>query len=111
MEDEQQPQNQFSWGRWFIIMIAIFFVVRMCVPTTNVDSRTYTVHLKTAIITVEGVGDAVVVEAGEYRWTNYGATLEIKRWGRVIVVPVSNILYIEAWDPTQQPQQPQRGDF
>ena len=91
MENEKV---RFSFVRWIIASIIIMLILRMCINVPSGDTRAYVIYLKEPVHDVA----ELAVNQDEYRWTNYGATIEVYRFGRTLIIPASNIRYIEAWD-------------
>ena len=103
MQEEESKTSGQVFLRWILIFGVVWLMVSLCTGGNNQDNRSYTIHLRESmkVKMTNPNEEVVVIHVEKYQWTNYGAILQIERLGRIIMIPTSNIKFIESWDPNQ----------
>ena len=101
---EEDPRPRQIFFRWLLIFGTVWLVLFLFGGGNKQDNRSYTIYLKEPMrVEMTDPGKEVaVIHVERYQWVNYGATLQIERLGRIILIPTSSIKFIEAWDPANE---------
>jgi len=93
----KQADTGINWLKWGAVSLCIWIMLSLC--SSPQETRPYTVYLKVPmqVDMVDHNKEVTMIHVEKYTW--FGNMLKIERLGRIILIPIGNIKFIESWDP------------